>query len=184
MSTSVREQRQGRSGLVFAVKVSGPAWCSLLNLCIHHLSSLWLPDPSRFTQPAPLLPTSILLPLSVRRSGAVFRTRWHLSWQQLSVSAINYTGWLTPFSTLILAFIHPLGISTSYDSEHLWPNHHANADLHFSPRHPPTAPAEQCIAIQTIQTHHFSFSNVLRMSLDMLHTAVHMNGEYVTSQRV
>lgn len=152
-------QRVGAGQVRAGVCSEGVRACLVppLNLCIHHLSSLWLPDPSRFS-----LPVS---PPSSPLSGEERRTWWDLSWQQLSVSPINYTNWLTPSPTLIRAFIHPLGISTSYDSTHLWPNHHADAHLHFSWRLP-------------------TFSNVLKMSLDMLHTAVHFNGEYVTSPRV
>ncbi len=137
MACSCVHQRAGAGQVRAGVCSEGVGACLVppLNLCIHHLSSLWLPDPSRFTH-ARVPPSSPL-------SGEERRTRWHLSWQQLSVSPINYTGWLTPSPTLIRAFIHPLGISTSYDSTHLSPNHRTNAHRHFFP------PTAQRIVSQT-----------------------------------
>lgn len=69
------------------------------------------PDPSHFTLLAPVS----LLPHCAWRRVAARRTWWHLPWQQLSVSPINYTDWLTPSPTLILGFILPLGMSTIFD---------------------------------------------------------------------
>lgn len=71
------------------------------------------PWPLSLTLPAPLSPSPSFLLYPWGRRVTVRRTRWLLSWQQLSVSPINYTGWLTPSSTLILAFIRRLGTPRS-----------------------------------------------------------------------
>lgn len=92
---------------------AGQGWClqwrcqdlsgaSFKSLHSSPVFPFWLPDPSYFTLSTPLFlrPSSS----SLCEGGlAVWRVWWHLSWQQLSVSAINYTGWLTPSLTLIPA---------------------------------------------------------------------------------
>lgn len=95
---SVREQDKGRSEQAFAVQVSGPLHSSPdialkpRPLSFHHACSLFSPS---------------LFPHCARRRAAVRRTLWHLSRQQLSVTPVNYTDWLTPLPTLILAVILP-----------------------------------------------------------------------------
>lgn len=79
-------------------------------LLIHHLLSGW-PLRNPLVRPACSFFPPCLLLLTVL---AVRRTRWYLSWQQLSDSPINYTEWLTPCPTLILASILPQGSSAIF----------------------------------------------------------------------
>lgn len=87
---------------------TGQSWClkwRCQGLCIHHLLILWPPL-------APLISLHLFLfflsSLSTHAWGRVAarRTWWHLSWQQLSASPINYTNWLTPFYSASGNFYH------------------------------------------------------------------------------
>lgn len=95
---SVREHEQDRSELVSDVKVSGPLHSSPVD-------PLTPPGPSHFTPLVPFFPVSSLSPHAWGRVAAR-RTWWHLSWQQLSASPINYMNWLTPFYSASGNFYH------------------------------------------------------------------------------
>lgn len=107
-------------------------------LLIHHLSSDWPPQNPLVRPACSFFPPCLLLLAAL----AVQRTWWHLSWQHLSDSPINYTEWLTPCPTLILASILPQGSSAIFLV--ITPSTTASTHPKFSHRLPQTATPYDC----------------------------------------
>lgn len=180
VSITVREQEQtGQGWYLQCIRrcrgLSGASFKSLHSSPVVPLTS-WplLLHPACSSFLALLFP-----PFSVRRRVAVRRTYWHYSWQQLSVSAINYTDWLTSSPTLILAFYSPCR------NLHQLQQHSHLASViqiaHSLQDHHPLLKKGMCIIRQT---GNFFSKNNFRLSLDKYNTVLQFHGDYVASPRV